>query len=171
MDWAVCSKVDEPAPCPLVRHACAVDLPALNVVIERAAMNWPLPARLRKRVIPVLRYDHVDLDCLEIFVYCFAERTVGVLALDFDGARAQDQSQPVTLHGLFIDPGFQRQGLGRKLVAFAEQHARDRARDAISLRAERFSCAFFERCAYTHIPPKSEDDYPYVYCKGGLIRR
>lgn len=147
------------------------DLPAVNAVIERAVLQWPLPESLKRLVIPVLRYDDADSDHLQIFVCREAHQTVGVLALDYDDADAEDQRRDVSLHGLYVEPRVQRHGLGKALVAFAEFQSGMHSRDAITLRAERISCGFFERCGYVHRPPATDADYPYTYRKSGLIRR
>ena len=147
------------------------DLPAVNAVIEQAVLDWPLPATLKRLILPVLRYDHVDSDCLQIFVCWGGHQIVGVLALDYDDVEAEDQRRDVLLHGLYVEPRVQRHGLGQALIAFAECQSGMYARDAIKLRAERVACGFFERCGYAHRPPTTGTDYPYTYRKSGLIKR
>lgn len=147
------------------------DLTAASAVIERAVMNWPLPEKLRRASIAVLRYGGVDLDHFEIFACRSKTSTIGVLALDFYRGGPDGRQRDVLLHGLYIDPLFQHQGLGKKLVAFAERLAGLRFRDEMTIKAERVSCAFFERCGYRHRPPGTDTDYPYCFSKSGLIRR
>ena len=88
-----------------------------------------------------------------------------MIAIDFELSGSDPSTDDALLHGIYVQPDEQSQGVGGTLRRFAERQARYRDHKGMMLKAERVSCGFFERCGYVHQAPITPDDYPYLYRK------
>jgi hypothetical protein len=76
-----------------IRPAHADDLAALNGVVERAFMTWPLPDRVKRLSLPSYRYHAHDLQHLQVVVAEDGQRDiVGVAA--WEAANPRDLARP-----------------------------------------------------------------------------
>ena len=141
------------------------DLATINGIVERAVLRWPMSMRVKRRAIPLLQYDAIDMASYAFFRCELSEIIVAVIALDFEYSGADHSGDELLLHGIYVDPVAQGRGVGRALLDFAEHQARELNFDGVALKAERVSRGFFEQCGYSHRRPKTADDYPYFYHK------
>ncbi|MEZ5591300.1 MAG: GNAT family N-acetyltransferase [Gammaproteobacteria bacterium] len=147
-----------------VRRAVSADLDAINRVIERAVMGWHLAERVKRLSLPLYRYDQHDFDALELHVALAEDgRIMGVAA--WEQAASVDLSADRTgllLHGLYVDPDVQRQGIGSQLLAAAEEATRRQGLDGILIKAQRDAEPFFLAAGWQPVPvDETGRHYPY----------
>lgn len=147
-----------------LRPATAADLDAINVVIERAVMTWPLPERVKRLTLPSYRYQSHDLDHLRIVVAEDAGRALlGVAA--WEPASARDLPVGKTgllLHGLYVDPDRQRAGVGSRLLDAAVSAAREQGFDGLLVKAQPAAEGFFLAGGLERVPAVDlARDYPH----------
>ncbi|WP_270171028.1 GNAT family N-acetyltransferase [Paenibacillus sp. SYP-B4298] len=100
-----------------IREAASKDVPALSYLMSHLLGREVLESDMHNRLqfVDSSRYD-------ELYVYEMEDKVVGVL-----GFRIREQIEEVARYGeisvLAVDPECKRQGIGRQLVAFAEQLA------------------------------------------------
>ena len=147
-----------------VRVAVAPDLPEINKLIDMAAMNWPMPTRLKRLASPILQYDLVDLGFLKVFVATFNGQVVGVAAWDIATLQVLPNEAGGLFHGLYVLPLIQGQGVGKKLMSTVFDDARCHQVNGLLIKAQRVSKNYF---AHQGIQALSVDegDYPYKYWK------
>jgi GNAT superfamily N-acetyltransferase len=140
-------------------------LPAINRVIEDAVASWPLPSRLKKLALPLLRYDAIDANDYEFLLAGVGERAVGVAAWDRSLIFAADvESHDVLLHGLYVAAPFQRSGVGRQLQAAVFARAAAAGAAGVVVKAERVAAPYFESCGYERVDGSRYGfSYPYSY--------
>lgn len=147
-----------------LRPATAADLDAINVVIERAVMTWPLPERVKRLTLPSYRYQPHDLDHLRIVVAEDAGRVpLGVAA--WEPASPRDLPAGKTgllLHGLYVDPDRQRAGVGSRLLDEAVDAAREQGFDGLLVKAQPAAEGFFLARGLERVPAVDPArDYPH----------
>ncbi len=152
---------------PQLRQAGSGDLPQLNAVIEAAVMGWDLPERVKRLALPSYRYDEHDLDHLDLWVAQISSAIVGVVALEPADARdLPDGQRGLLLHGLYVHPDYQHQGIGRRLLRQAEQQVRQRQLDGLLVRAQSGAGEFFVAQGMQALETRDEGrDYQYRYWK------
>lgn len=141
------------------------DLLAINAVIASAVASWPLSERMKRRATPILQYNGVDFDHMQMLVCRREHQLVGVVAIDADLIQTEQGRTAVTLHGIYVSRSAQGYGVGRRLVVAVERSARAVGAGGILLKAERVSRGFFECCGFAHLEPRGDNDYPYSYWK------
>ena len=137
------------------------DLPAINGVIGRAVMTWRLPDRVKRLSLPLYRYSETDLGHLEL---CVAEDDHGVSGVAaWEPAGPADLSEGVRgllLHGLYVDPGRQRGGIGRQLVGACLSRARELQLDGVLVKVQADAEPFFRRLGFDGLPVRDKSrDY------------
>jgi len=139
-----------------LRPATAADLEALNAVVERAVLSWGLPERVKRLSLPVYRYQHADLSAYQILVAetAFGE-IVGVAA--WEALVPLDAPPAVLLHGLYVDPGRHRGGVGTRLLEAVLDAARAAGQEGVLVRAQRDAEGFF---AARGFQPVSDSEAP-----------
>jgi predicted N-acetyltransferase YhbS len=150
------------------RQATSRDLPAVNQVIDAAVMGWQLPERVKRLALPSYRYDALDLDHLDI-------RVVEEGAGDITGVVACEPANPadlpagmtgLLLHGLYVHPRRQRQGVGRQLFRAAEERVRQGGYDGLLVKAQPDARGFFEARGMTRLDSGDPArNYQYRYWK------
>jgi predicted N-acetyltransferase YhbS len=128
-----------------LRPATSADLAAINAVIERAVMTWQLPERVKRLALPTYRYNPHDLEHLKMVM---AEHTgqgvIGVAAWEPANPRDLPAGQTgLLLHGLYVDPDRQHQGIGRQLLAAAVAAAREQGYNGVLVKAQADAEPFF----------------------------
>ena len=148
------------------RCATKADLPAINAVVEQAVMGWPLGERIKALSLPLLRYQDIDMDDFEFLLWETQQGAVGVAAWAAAApTRTGDGRLAALLHGLYVKPGHQQQGVGRNLQAVVCQHAQVRGIELIVVKAERVAVSYFERCDYERVPGGmlARCEYPHLF--------
>ena len=128
-----------------IRPADESDLDSINRVIEAAVMTWALPERVKQLSLPVYRYTRQDMAHLGVVVAeCQQLQVCGVAAWEqADPHDAPAGCRTLLLHGIYVDPAYHRQGVGRRLFAAAESAVRLSGYDGLLVRAQRDATAFF----------------------------
>jgi predicted N-acetyltransferase YhbS len=128
-----------------LRPATSADLAAINAVIERAVMAWQLPERVKRLALPTYRYHPHDLEHLNIVVAESSEHgVIGVAAWEPANPRDLPAGQTgLLLHGLYVDPERQRQGVGRQLLVAAVAAAREQGYNGVLVKAQADAESFF----------------------------
>ncbi len=140
------------------RPARPSDLDGINKLIQSAVMNWPMPVRLKRRAVPVMQYDAVDLEYLDLFVCCRGNDILGVSAIDLQHAPGRG-----LLHGLFVLPVIQGHGIGQQLMGMAFDWAADHHLETVLIRAESVSAPYFRQLGLEPLEGLERDDYPYQF--------
>ena len=138
------------------RAATRCDLADINLVIEQAVMGWPLADRLKRLSLKVLVYDATDLQHYSGFVAICNNDIIAVTMWDPD-------HQHSLLHGLYVNPQYQSQGIGRRLLDRAADEVRRAGNDHLPIKAERVSRSYFERMGLECVKSTDETQYPYLY--------
>ena len=93
------------------------DLNTVNGLIVDAIGVWPISARLSRLVALPLSYDAADFQDFEMVLCYKAAAEIGVAVWQPDASiQGGDNNQAALLHGLYVAPGAQGQGIGRALV-------------------------------------------------------
>ncbi|MGR8919367.1 MAG: GNAT family N-acetyltransferase [Gammaproteobacteria bacterium] len=155
------------APCVLppsvIRGADPAELARVNEIVAAAVLDWPLHERVRRLAVPVLQYDAVEFADYHVLVHEVGHELTGVAVLDASPPADIRRGHACTLHGIYVSPQEQRQGVGRGLVDAAATLARELGFDGMGVRAERVSTGFFDRCGFGHIAPGPDCVYPHFY--------
>lgn len=125
-----------------IRPARESDLAAINRVIDAAVMTWDLPERVKRLSMPSYHYTAIDLAHYEILVALEAENIVGVVAWDKEAHPVQQQ-RGLLLHGIYVQPDKQRQGIGRHLFMLAERAVLQNGMDGLLVKAQKDAEAFY----------------------------
>lgn len=147
-----------------ITEARASDLPEINRIIRRAVLGWPLPQRVKRLALPMLQYDAIDFEHYAGLVCC-GETMIGCALWLNEEISFGPQYRGGLLHGLYVDPAAQSQGMGGKLLLEVFSRAANAGLDGMLVKAERVSQGFFERCGMELMPQEDAKDYPYRYWK------
>ena len=140
----------------------------INNIVEAALYTWDLPERVKRLSLPVYRYAETDLEHMQ---WLLAESgdtgIIGLAALEeADAAECPDSRNTLLLHGLYVDPGHHRQGVGARLIESAETLARGQGAAGLLVRAQAESQPFFAKSGYAKLPPGDDSrDYAHRYWK------
>lgn len=142
-----------------LRPATADDLDAINRVIASAILNWPMANRTKRLAATTHTYDAVDLTDFDIFVCARGKEIIGVAAWDPDY-----QGTTSLLHGLYVLPIVQGQGIGRKLMDLVFARAAEQKVQGVLVKAERVSASYFEHRHLDRVE-SAANEYPFQYFK------
>ncbi|WP_018954078.1 GNAT family N-acetyltransferase [Thioalkalivibrio sulfidiphilus] len=147
------------------RAAGKADLPAINGVIERAVMTWRLPERVKRLSLPLYRYSETDLGHLEVWVAEEDSVVTGLAAWEpAERADLPEGMSGLLLHGLYVDPERQRQGIGAHLLAVCLERSRELGLDGVLIKAQADAEPFFQRRGLERLPVRDESrDYALRY--------
>lgn len=147
-----------------VRGATAVDLEAINTIIQACVMSWNLPERVKRLTLDSYRYHATDLEHFDVFVATADDNDlVGVAALSEPARPDLPEGQSgLLLHGLYVAPGRQQQGIGRYLLQHALNKVADRGLDGLLVKAQPDANAFFQRQGFAALAITDvERSYPH----------
>lgn len=152
---------------PSLVPAQAADLPALNALILQAIDGWALPARVKRLTGPSHCYDEVDLKTMAIAFLPGEEGSpLGVVALETSGVDEAPAEPAWRLHGIYVAPAAQKTGLGRALLAWAQQTARQGGAQVLTVRAQRDAVGFFRALGFEPLPATTQvPAYPHQFFK------
>lgn len=152
----------------VLRAARVQDLEGINRVIAAAMVSWRISDRVKRISLPLYQYQADDLDFFQLFVAENAEgELLGVAALE-EGDPADGESGPgaINLHGIYVDPGFHRQGVGASLLDQVERIACLQGYRMLTVKAKADSTGFFVKQGFEKLPVRDPGrDYPYRFRK------
>ena len=130
-------------------------------------MNWNLPERIKRLALPVYRYTPTDYEHLEIIV---AERDdkgiVGVAACEIAEAAEVPGKSALLLHGLYVRPDFQHEGIGSQLFETVEALVPEHGCDGLLVKAQTDAVGFFEVQGMQQLESiKPDSDYALRFWK------
>lgn len=127
----------------IIRPANVDDLDALNGVVEAAVMSWQLPERVKRLALPSYRYDEMDLNYYSLAVAEEDEKIIAIAAWDSEAHLAKQGSKGLLLHGIYVQPEYQRRGMGSRLFAAAENAVKESGLDGLLVKAQNDAVEFF----------------------------
>ena len=129
-----------------VRTANITDLPGINRVIEGAVMSWDLPERVKRLSLPSYYYSEMDLQHLEIIITEENEKIIALASWEVAEEKdTPDQQHGLLIHGLYVHPATQNQGLGTQLFRAIENIAKEKSLDGLLVKAQKDAVVFFEK--------------------------
>ena len=149
-----------------IRAATTSDLGALNDVIQRAIMNWQIPERVKRLSLPTLQYDELDLQHFVILVAETDDQVTAIAALDTAPQDIGQETRALLLHGIYVDPAHQRQGIGRSLLSAMEEVAVQKDAGALLVKAQKDAEDFYRSMGLQKLEDdKAGNGYAYRYWK------
>lgn len=142
------------------------ELGTVNAIIAAAVLGWPMAARLKRVAVGVLSYDTLDLREMEMLLARVGGSPAGVAAWDpATVLHGRDGWSGVLLHGLYVHPEWQGNGVGTALQHAVADQATDLGFDALVVKSERVSVGYFERCGYETLAADAlcGIEYPYLF--------
>jgi putative acetyltransferase len=135
-----------------IRPATAADVAALSDLIRRTVRlsnASDYPAEVVELISADNAPDKVAQRLVErdVFVCCEGQRLVGTIGLGGDKLRS-----------LFVEPGLQGKGVGARLVAHLEAHARKAGVAELHLSSSITARGFYERLGYRLIRFEERED-------------
>jgi N-acetylglutamate synthase-like GNAT family acetyltransferase len=135
----------------VIRDAGADDVAAISALVQRTVRisngrDYPPPAI--DLIVANFAPDKVGQRMAErdVFVCQMGDRIVGTIALGGDRLRS-----------LFVEPGLQQAGIGARLVAHLEAHARKAGVRELKLSSSLTARGFYERLGYRLIQAEEHD--------------
>lgn len=152
----------------ILRKAGIDDLDAVNNIIDAAVMTWDLPERVKRLSLSSYRYHEHDLQSFELQVAEDKQgNIIGVAA--WEPADPKDLPQGVDgllVHGIYVDPVRQHQGIGTQLLQAAEQAAAEKHLAGLLVKAQAGAIGFFVAQGMQPLQMQhSGRDYPHRYWK------
>ena len=126
-----------------IRSANVDDLDAINRLIEAAVMNWQLPERVKRLALPSYRYTEMDLKYYSLLVAAENKEIRAVAAWDTDIHQGKEGKRGLLLHGIYVQPEYQRNGIGSRLFREVEDAVRDLKLDGVLVKAQNDAVEFF----------------------------
>jgi predicted N-acetyltransferase YhbS len=151
-----------------IRLASPQDLDALNQVIEQAVMSWRLPERVKRLALPSYRYNDFDMQHMEILVAVGSNQAViGLAAWEInDQSNDAPENPAILLHGIYVLPEYQREGIGTHLLGMVEETAGSAGYSGILIRAQSDAVGFFRAKGYSQLSTDDDSsDFPNRYWK------
>jgi GNAT superfamily N-acetyltransferase len=152
----------------LVQAASNAELSEINQLISAAVMQWSLPERVKRLSLPSYHYQPHDLSHLQLVVLRDeTEQIVGVAA--WEAAKPADLppgKRGLLLHGIYVLPERQHQGIGRALLTTALSASQAAGMDGLLVKAQADAREFFAAMGMQLLSVNDpQRDYPYRYWK------
>lgn len=149
-----------------IRSANKDDLSTINQIIEMAVMTWQLPERVKRLALPSYRYNELDLTHYAIVVAEANNRIIGVAAWDTGLHQGPANKLGLLLHGIYVHPEYQRQGIGTELFNAAEDAGRAKEMDGLLVKAQIDAEGFYQSQGLVKLETEDlERDYASRYWK------
>jgi ribosomal protein S18 acetylase RimI-like enzyme len=141
----------------VIRHAALAEAPALAALVERAYAPW-VPVVGRR---PAPMQDDYAARCTagEAFGLFAGARLAGLIVLE-------DGPDHLWIDNVAVEPAMKSQGLGRRLMDFAEAEARRRGRTEIRLLTNLLMAAniqLYARLGYVETERREEEGFSRIY--------
>ena len=150
-----------------LRHAGITDIDAINRVIALAIAQWSLPERVKRLTLPSYLYTELDLDHLEIIAaeISGSKTIVGLATLEPASSNLLPEHETgLLLHGLYVEPAYQHQQIGRKLIDRCLQTVANRRLGGLLVKAQPEAAAFFHKLGMRLLQATDpERDYPHRF--------
>jgi predicted N-acetyltransferase YhbS len=152
----------------VIRPAQKDDLNAINAIIESCVMSWNLPERVKRLSLSSYRYGPYDLYHFDLVL---AEITGGEIAgvAAWEPATPSDLPKDTTgmlLHGLYVAPPRQNQGIGRRLIDSALEAVRKQGMNGLLVKAQADAIGYFQSQDFASLTIENpKQDYPYRWWK------
>jgi GNAT superfamily N-acetyltransferase len=146
-----------------ITPASVADLLQVNKVVEQAVMAWPLSERLRRLSLPLLTYTETDWQYYQFLVMREHGAIVAMTAWDPHTALLTEHGSAALLHGLYVAPDWQGQGLGWQLLQAVADRARALPVEGLLIKAERVAASYFEQRGLQAVAATTLQDYPYQF--------
>jgi putative acetyltransferase len=135
----------------VIRDAGPEDVAAISALVQhtvRISNGRDYPPQAIELIVANFAPDKVGQRMAErdVFVCQAGDRIVGTIALGGDRLRS-----------LFVEPGLQQAGIGARLVAHLEAHARKAGVGELKLSSSLTARGFYERLGYRLIQPEEHD--------------
>ncbi len=135
----------------VIRDAGPDDVAAISALVQhtvRISNGRDYPPQAIDRIVANFAPDKVGQRMTErdVFVCQMGDRIVGTIALGGDRLRS-----------LFVEPGLQQAGIGARLVAHLEAHARTAGVRELKLSSSLTARGFYEHLGYRLIQPEEHD--------------
>jgi putative acetyltransferase len=135
----------------VIRNARPADAAAISTLVQRTVRmsnGKDYPSQAIELIVANFATDKVGQRMAErdVFVCQKGDRIIGTIALGGDRLRS-----------LFVDPELQQAGIGARLVAHLEAHARKVGVRELSLSSSLTARGFYERLGYHLIEPQEHD--------------
>ena len=145
-----------------IRAAGEDDVPAIESIVRDSYARY-VPLIGREPAPMTADYRNL-VSAGEVWVAEREGSVIGVLVLRRD-------EQTLLLENVAVSPPHQGQGVGRALIAFAEQHGRDLGLEAVTLytnEAMRENLRLYPRLGYVETGRRTADGYARVYFRKPL---
>jgi len=149
-----------------VRDTTPEDLDSINALVAAAMKSWQLSERVLRLSLPLYRYSTQDFEHQRILLAETGNALpVGMAAIEAAGTSNNPAARnPALLHGIYVDPGYHRLGIGSELLARVEGSARSMGFDGLLVKANPAATAFFEARKFQRLPNLDPArDYPHRY--------
>ncbi len=123
----------------------AEELDTVNDIVAASIETWGLPTRVERLALPSLLYSEADLEHMS-FLLLDQPEGAGIAVAAWEAAATHDtpgNSRGLLLHGLYVVPTWQHQGIGAGLLELVGHWASARGYDGLLVRAWRESERFF----------------------------
>ena len=131
-----------------------------------AVMTWQLPERVKRLALPSYRYTEQDLEHYDLVVAEDDGQIIGVAAWDREPHDGPDNKIGLLIHGIYVHPEYQRQGIGKGLMGSAEITARAMKMDGILVRSQTDAENFYQTQGLEKlVAQNSEREYASRYWK------
>mgnify|MGYP001557148571 CR=1 FL=1 len=154
-----------------IRKASVADLDDINNIIHKCVFSWDLPDRVKRLTVQSYCYDEFDLDNLDIFVATDSLKfLVGVASLEqATKADLPETSSGLLLHGLYVNPEYQHQGVGQKLIHQSFQHVRHHQLQGLLVKAQCNANSYFDQQGFEKLAVNDANrDYPHRWWKSAI---
>lgn len=154
-----------------ITNAAKEDLFAINKVIEAAIMQWDLPERVKRLSLPSYLYNEFDLQHIEIVIAKQADIVTGIASWEpADNKDTPENQAGLLLHGLYVHPEYQHQGIGKKLIREAEQAASKKGFKGVLVKAQADAVKYFIKQGFNEVEIKNTTrDYAHRLWKVVII--
>ena len=106
-------------------------------------MGWNLPERIKRLSLSSYRYTQLNFQHMQVKVAEQEGEVVGVAAWETDTEALGDKQQGLLLHGLYVHPQHQHNGIGSRLCRAAKQAVNEYGYDGMLVRAQADADGFF----------------------------
>ncbi len=142
-------------------------LDVVNDIVEEAVSSWGIADRVRRLILPSLLYNEVDLQHMRFLLLDDEGGKAVAVAIweEIGGTDTSSRTRKVQLHGLYVRPRWQRQGLGAGILEFVGLWVGMHGLDGITVRPWRESEAFFRRHGFESASDRAspEDSSPGLW--------
>jgi L-amino acid N-acyltransferase YncA len=151
-----------------IRQAGIEDLEEINRTIESAISSWDLAERVKRLSLPSYLYQTHDLDTIELVVAETENGNIKGIAgwEEADPADTPNQQSALLLHGIYVKPKFQHQGIGTQLLRAADITACNGTYSGLLVKAQASATGFFKTNGMEPLAVKNKSrDYEHRFWK------